>query len=131
MDTNPLSRLPRSEFKNLQGVRKAVEKHVDQIWGLDEQPPEIKQEIRPAHSIPRVALIGPKRITKTYEERMEEIKEQKQKDQQRIQRIREGYLKEMKDQKAKILEETTPDEIPSVLNNDIISNKKFLYCFRI
>lgn len=71
-DTNPLSRLPNSEFKNLQGVRKAIEKHVDQIWGLDEQPPEIKEEKKPVHSIPRVALIGPKRITKTYEERMEE-----------------------------------------------------------
>lgn len=48
-------------------------------------------------------------------------KEQKQKDRQRIQRIREGYLKEIKNQKAKILEETMIDEIPSVLSNDKIS----------
>jgi len=59
IDANPHSRLPRSEFKNLEGVRKAVERHVDEVWGLDEKPCE-REDSRPAYSLPRVALLGPK-----------------------------------------------------------------------
>ena len=67
-DANPLSRLPRSQYKNLDGVKKAMEKYVDDTWGLDEKP-EPKDDKRPANSLPRVALLGPKKKAKTFEEK--------------------------------------------------------------
>ena len=99
-NANPISRLPKSQYKNLEGVRKAIEKHVDDVWGLDEMPEE-KEDIRPAYSLPRVALLGPKKKVKTHQEKIEEKKEQREKDRKRIQKIRQGYLKEMKERREK------------------------------
>lgn len=81
-------------------MRKFIEKHVDDVWGLDEIP-EVKEEVKPIHSLPRVALLGPKKKTKTHQEKVEEKKEQIEKDRLRIQKMRQEYLKEMKERKEK------------------------------
>lgn len=100
IEANPQPRLTKSEYKNLAGVRKAVEKYVDDTWGLDEQP-ESKTEKRVWQSLPRVAMMGPKNKAKSYEEKVKEEKEQKQKERQRLDRIRQSYLQELKERREK------------------------------
>lgn len=102
IDANPLSRLPRSEYRNLEGVRKAVEKYVDDTWGLDEQP-KATHDKQINNSLPRVAMIGPKVMNKSYTEKLKEENELKERKRQRLERIRKGYLEEMKERREKPL----------------------------
>lgn len=44
IEANPVSRLSKSEYKNLEGVRKAVEKIVIDTWGLEEKPEDNKEK---------------------------------------------------------------------------------------
>lgn len=111
-DANPLSRLPKSQFKNLEGVQKSVEKYVDETWGLDKKP-EPQDDKRPAHSLPRVALLGPKKKAKTFEEKCKEMQEQKEKDRQRLDRIRNDYLKEFKQRREKEIVDRNSCSSPS------------------
>lgn len=74
MKNNPFSRLTNSKYKDLSGVRKEVEKYVDDVWGLDEKP-ENKPQRRPINSLPRVAMIGPKKKQKTHNEKVRENNE--------------------------------------------------------
>lgn len=74
INKNPVSRLPSSKYKDVSGVRKEIEKYVDDVWGLDEKP-ENKPQRRPVNSLPRVAMIGPKKKTKTHEEKVREKRE--------------------------------------------------------
>lgn len=102
IDANPLSRLPRSEYRNLEGVRKAVEKYVDDTWGLDEQP-KVTADKQVNKSLPRVAMLGPKVMNKAYTEKVKEENEQKERERLRLERIRKGYLEEMKERREKQL----------------------------
>lgn len=74
VEANPFSRIVTSKYKNLAGVREEVEKYVDEKWGLDEKPSE-KPQKRAPNSLPRVALLGPKKKSKTHTEKLREKNE--------------------------------------------------------
>ena len=115
IDKNPISRLTKSEFKNIEGVRKHIEKYVTDTWGLEEKltsPPEK----RPWHSLPRVALLGPKVQNKIYDDKVKEMKEQKEKERIRLERFRKGYLQEMRERRENELNKNI--ECVSQINND-------------
>lgn len=60
INSNPLSIIAKTEYKTLAGVRRDVEKLVEEKWSLDEKPPEPPQEKPVSHSLPRVAFLKPK-----------------------------------------------------------------------
>lgn len=115
IDKNPTSRLSKSEFKNTDGVRKFIEKYVEENWGLEDKP-EVTNEKKISYSLPRVALLGPKVQNKIYNEKLKEIKMQKEKERVRLERFRKSYLQEMKDRREKELNRFV--ESTSQINQD-------------
>lgn len=102
IDKNPTSRLVKSEYKNTEGVRKSIEKYVEETWGLEDKPEPVADK-KISYSLPRVALLGPKVQNKIYNEKIKEIKMQKEKERVRLERFRKSYLQEMKDRREKEL----------------------------
>ena len=97
----------------MEGVRKAVEKYVDDTWGLDEQP-KVTTDKQVNKSLPRVAMLGPKVMNKAYTEKVKEENEQKERERLRLERIRKGYLEEMKERREKQLNKNQGEVSPLI-----------------
>lgn len=104
LESNPLSRIEKSEFKKLSGVKRWVERYVEDKWGIDEHP-EFKPVPRAAQSLPRVALLKPKHMDdwKKFIDRQKEVEIENKRKRERLDRIRKEYLIEMKERREKEL----------------------------